>query len=205
MGNSLARLKQMVIGNDEVETEATRGFSRLKGSHASVHGDDEASTVGVGGFQHAGLQAVAFVEAMGNVEAGNAAKHFNGCFEQYDGGGAVHVVITIEKHRLASCDGLLQPGNGFVHAQHEQWIVEVSNIGVEEGEGGGGFNNAACHQQLSQYLRKAGGLGQFSGLGRMLFDETPALAGGLPLLILRRTRPAFFSAHRNHQGYSSSS
>ena len=58
-----------MIGDDEVEAEAL-GFGRgSEGADAGVDGDDQAHTFG-GGVSEAGLaQAVAFAEAMGDVEA----------------------------------------------------------------------------------------------------------------------------------------
>ena len=61
--------RQMVIGDDEVEAEAARGFSFSEGAHAGVDGDDEADAFGVGGFKDAGLHAVAVAQAMGDVKA----------------------------------------------------------------------------------------------------------------------------------------
>ena len=58
-----------MVGDDEVEAEAARGFGFGKGSHAGVDGDDQADAVGVGGLEHAGLQAVALAKAMRHMEA----------------------------------------------------------------------------------------------------------------------------------------
>jgi hypothetical protein len=36
------------------------------------------------------------------MKADNAAEHFDGGLEQDDGGGAVHVVVAVEQHRLTA-------------------------------------------------------------------------------------------------------
>ncbi len=115
----------MVVGDDEVEAQTAGGFSLGEGSHAGVYCNDEADALGMGRFKDAGLQAVAFAETVGDVEAGRAAKHLDSGLEQDDGGGAVHVVVAVKENRLLGGDGALQPVNGHIHAQHEKWIVEV--------------------------------------------------------------------------------
>jgi hypothetical protein len=69
------------------------------------------------------------------MKADLAAEHLDGGLEQDHGGGAVHVVVAVEKHRLARGDGALQALDGRGHAQHEEGIVEMRRLGIEEGEG----------------------------------------------------------------------
>ena len=101
LGTASLGLQQMMVGDDQVQAEAARGFSLGKGAHAGIDGDDQADALGMRRFQHARLQAVALAQAVRNVEAGNAAEHLDGCFEQDDGGGAVHIIIAVEQNRLA--------------------------------------------------------------------------------------------------------
>ena len=157
VGHGIAGLQQMMVGDDQVQAQAARGFGLGKGSHAGVHRNDQPDALGVSRFKHARLQAVALAQPVRHMEAGHAAEHLDGRLEQHDGGGAVHVVVAVEQHRLARGDGPLQPGDGRVHAQHQQGIVEVSDFRIEEGEGFGGLGNAAGHQQLGQH-HAAGGL-----------------------------------------------
>ncbi len=139
-----------MVGDDEVEAEAARGFSFSEGAHAGVDGDDEADAVGVGGFEHARLHAVAVAQAMGNMKADDAAKHFDGGFEQDDGDGAVDVVVAVEEDGLARGDGAFEALDGGGHAEHEKGIVEVGRLGIEEGEGLGGRGDAARNEQLGE-------------------------------------------------------
>ena len=138
VGDGVAGLEQMVVGDDEVEAEAAGGFCFSEGAHAGVDGDDEAHAVGIGGFKDAGLQAVALAEAMGDVKAGIAAEHFDGGLEQDDCGGAVDVVVAVEQDGLAGGDGVLEALDGSGHAEHEKGIVEVGDFRIEEGEACGG-------------------------------------------------------------------
>ena len=104
--------RQVMVGDDEVEAEAARGFRFSEGPHAGIDGDNDADALGVGRFQHARLHAVAFAQAMGNMEAHLAAEHFDGGFEQDDGYGSVHVVVAVEKYRLVRGDGAFKALDG---------------------------------------------------------------------------------------------
>ena len=56
---------QVVIGDDEVESETARGFGFDESPHTGVDGDNDANALGVSRFKHARLHAVAVAEAMG--------------------------------------------------------------------------------------------------------------------------------------------
>ena len=154
----------MVVGDDEVEAEAARGFSFSECAHAGVDGDDDANAFGVGGFEHARLHAVAVAQAMRNMKADEAAEHFDGGFEQDDGDGAVDVVVAIEQDRLARGDGSFDALDGGGHAEHEKGIVEVGRFGIQEGEGFGGRGDAARDEQLSENEWQTRFAGERSGL-----------------------------------------
>ena len=68
VGDAIVGGGEVVVGDDEIEAEAARGFRFGKGAHAGVDGDDEAHAIGVCRLQHAGLESVAFAEAMRHVE-----------------------------------------------------------------------------------------------------------------------------------------
>ena len=102
----------MMIGDDEVQAEAARGFRFGKGAHAGIDRDDEAHAVGIRRFKHARLQAVALAQPVGHVKAHHAAQHFDGGLQQHHGGGAVHVVVAVEQNRLARRDGALHALHG---------------------------------------------------------------------------------------------
>ena len=108
----------MVVGDDQVQAEAARGFGFGKGAHAGVDGDDDANAFGVRGFKHARLHAVAFAEAVRHMKACFAAEHLDGGFEQDHGDGSVHVVVAVKKDGLARGDGAFETVDGRGHAEH---------------------------------------------------------------------------------------
>jgi hypothetical protein len=153
----------MVVGDDEVEAEAARGFSFRECAHASVDGDDNAHTFGVSCFKDAGLHSVAIAQAMRNVKAHISAEHLDGGFKQDNGNGAVDVVIAVEENGLARGDGALDALDGGGHSEHEKGIVEVGRLWIQEGKSFGGCGDAARNEQLGENERQAGFAGQGSG------------------------------------------
>src|SRR6202012_3367854 len=98
---------QVMIGDDEIEAEGFGGLCGGEGADASIDADDEADALRGCGFKNLIAHAVAFAKTVRDVETDFAAEHFNGCFEQDGGGGAVYVVVAVDEDRLAALDGLL--------------------------------------------------------------------------------------------------
>jgi hypothetical protein len=59
-------------------------------------------------------------------------EHFDGGLEQDDGGGAVYVVVAVEEDGFAGGDGQLESVGGGGHAQHQEGIVKLADLGIEE-------------------------------------------------------------------------
>jgi hypothetical protein len=153
----------VVIGDDEIEAEAARGFSFSECAHAGVNSDDDADAIGVSRFKDAGLHSVAVAQTMGNVEADKTTEHFDCGFEQDDSDGAVDIVIAVKKDGLACGDGAFEAVDGGGHSEHEKGIVGVGRLGVQEGEGFGGGGDAARDKQLGENEGQAGFAGEGSG------------------------------------------
>ena len=146
-GSGFIRLSaKMMVGDDEVEAEALRGLGLSERAHAGVDGDDEADALGIRGFKHAGLQAVAFAQTMRNMEANRAAEHLDCGLEQHNGGGAVDVVVAVEEDWFAARDGGLNAFDCGRHAQHQKRIVKLGYFRIEKREGFGWAGDAAGDQ-----------------------------------------------------------
>jgi hypothetical protein len=87
------------------------------------------------------------------MEADGTAEHFNGSLQQNHRNGTVDVVIAIEEDGLAVGDGAFHARHGSIHAKHEEWIVKVSELGIQEDERFNGGGNAARDQKLCEHLR----------------------------------------------------
>ena len=107
---------------------------------------------------------------MGDVKADEicgGGEHLDGGFEQDDSDGAIHVVVAVEKDGLACGNGAFETLDGRGHAEHEEGIVEVRGLGIEESEGLSGRGDAARDEQLGQHERQARFAGQGSGFFRV--------------------------------------
>ena len=61
-------LRQMMIGDDEVEAQARGGFGSGEIAYAGVHADDQADALPGRGGQHLRLHAVAFAQTVRHME-----------------------------------------------------------------------------------------------------------------------------------------
>ncbi len=105
---------------------------------AAVDGDEELGS----GFDEladgVGVEAVAFVDAVGDVVIDVGSGGFEGVPEHGGAGDAVDVVVAIEGDFFVGADGVNDAIGGGVHVGEEIGGEEVFEFGVEEG-GGGGF------------------------------------------------------------------
>ncbi len=101
----------VVIGDDHVDPGGARRIHRGVASRSAIHGDHQRGLTRYCDLCHvAGLEAVAFLQSMGDVvgdagPAGFQELEQNGC-----GGRAVHVVVAEQQDVLPGRDG---PGNSM--------------------------------------------------------------------------------------------
>ncbi len=131
----------MVVGDNEIHPKGFCFFGCGEGADAGVNTDDEADTGGGGLSEDAGLHAVAFAQAVGDVVGDDGGFVFggdplDGSLEEDGGGGAVDVVIAVDEDWFGGPDRPLDAGYGQVHAEHEHGVVEIVDGWVEEGLGG---------------------------------------------------------------------
>ncbi len=184
VGDGVAGFGQVMVGDDEVEAKAACGVGFSKGAHAGVDGDDKADAGEGFFFEDGGLEAVALFEAVGNVEVNDGAVgaggHLNGGFEQDYRSGAIDVVVAIEEDGFVLGDGVFEACDGAAHAEHEKWVVEVVDGGIEELEGGFRGVDAAGDEQFCEGVRNAGLGGEKGAFLGMLRSQFPALGNGGP-------------------------
>ena len=112
-----------MIGDDQIQPEPPRGFRGSKRANASINADDKFYACGGGILENIIPHAVAFANAMRNVEVGDTAEQFDAGLQDYDCGRSVHVIIAVDKQRLFGCDGPLQSLDCDLHSQHGVRIV----------------------------------------------------------------------------------
>jgi hypothetical protein len=125
------------------------------------------------------LQSVALAETVRHVKTSFSAEHLDGGFEQDYGGGAVYVVVAVEEDRLMTRYRSFKPLDGGGHAEHEEGIVEVGKLRIEEGVGLGCGGDAAGEEQFREDLGQVGYLGERCGLFKMRLGDEPTLKRAL--------------------------
>src|ERR1700712_43285 len=66
-GDAKGLVGKMVIGDDQVQTKGPGFSGGCEGAYAGIDADDKMDSGGCGIGEDAGLHAVAFADAMGNV------------------------------------------------------------------------------------------------------------------------------------------
>ena len=121
----------MVIGDDDGHAQHLRQTDLLVVGDAAVHGDEQPVL-----FRHLphriAIEAIALLMAGGDAEVRLRA-HLPERL-QHDGGGrhAVHIIVPVNDDGHARRHCLADDAHGLVHALHEEGIVQLGQIGVQE-------------------------------------------------------------------------
>ena len=151
-GHGLGQLvfRKVVVTDDDVDALGTGILYFLDGLDAAVQGDDEVDAVVGGPVQGLVREAVAFVVAVRDIEGKLLGKVLEEGVHLGDGGGAVHVIVSIYQDFLGIHDGLMQTLHGLVHVFHEEGIVQVFQGRAEEFAGVLKGFHAALDQEAGQ-------------------------------------------------------
>ena len=143
-------LRQMVVADDDVDSLAAGIFHFLDGLDAAVQGNHQAYPVVRGPVQRLVGQAVALVVAVRDIEIHLGRKLLQEGVHLRYGGGAVHVVISVNQDFFFSRNGLVHPFHGLVHVLHQEGVVKVFQAGTEKAAGLFEGFDAALDQQIGQ-------------------------------------------------------
>ena len=119
------RPRQVVVGDDQVDSNAPRSFGGGEGANAGVDADDEPHAVGGGALDHLVAHAIAFADAVRYVKLSRSPAKLNGRLENDDCRGAVHVVVAVNQNFFFALQRRFQPIQSGFHAAHPQRVVEV--------------------------------------------------------------------------------
>jgi hypothetical protein len=164
-GNASCIVGEMVIGDDQIDSEGFCFGGSGEGADAGVYADDETDA-GCGGLaEDTGLHAVAFAEAVGDVVGDDGGRifgrgAFDGGFEKNGGGGAVDVVVAVDEDGFSGADCMLDAGYGHVHAEHKHGAVQIIDGGFEEGLSGSGLRDASREDECGDGVWAVKVLGQ---------------------------------------------
>ena len=86
--------------------------------YAAVNANDQLVTISERRFQRCLLNAIAFREAMRHVEACRRSQHTQSAQQHRRAGGAVNVVIAVNKNPFTAINCAQQTRHGVLHPQH---------------------------------------------------------------------------------------
>ena len=127
-----ARGGQVVIGDDDVEPDATRIVYLGSGADAAVDGDDQAHAIGAQPLQRRGVQAVPFGVAVRHVDLAVGTQRGEHLVQQHRPRHAVDVKVAVDGDLLAQANGRADAAHGFEHIAHQQGRVHGVGVGVQE-------------------------------------------------------------------------
>ncbi len=152
----------VVVGDDDVNVMAAGEGDGFEGGAAAVDGDEEICAVVDGGLDGVAVEAVAFIDAVGDVGMDIGGGGGEGVPEHGGAGDAIDVVVAVEGDFFLVADGGGDAVGGDVDVGEEGRGGEIFELGIEEGEGGGGVGDAAVEEEAGD----EGGDLEFAGEGR---------------------------------------
>jgi hypothetical protein len=160
----------VVVGDDQIDAALFRDLRLLDRGDAAVDGDNELRPGVTDLLKRLGIQPVAFVDPVGDVEIDLSAQDGDGVPEDGGGGDAVDVVVAVDDdfllvpHRLGDAIG------GLSQVWDRERVVQAFEAGAEEILALGRLLDAAVEQHLGQQRRGLKPLGQLRHAGVGLRD-----------------------------------
>ena len=108
----------VVVEHDRVEAEPRRLGERLVARRAAIDRDEQARALPGEGADRLDIGAVAFGDAVGDVDEERHAAGAQELAEQRRAAGAVDVVIAEDRHRLAALDRVGEARRRGRHVRH---------------------------------------------------------------------------------------
>ena len=173
----------VVIDDDDVAAELAGARQRLAAGGAAVDGDDELGAVLDEPFDGRRVRAVAFEQAVGDVDARLQPVMREEAAHQSGGRGAVDVVVAEDGDRLALLDRIGETRGRRLHVAHAVGIGHQRLQGGIEHDGNVVERHAAPGEHAAEQLRQSVPLAD--GGGAQLRFAGEALA---PLVAARRHR-----------------
>ena len=153
----------MVIDNHHVDAARTGKRQRLVARGAAIDGNDEARAL-IDQERHGlGVGAIAFTEAVGNIDADVVSEGAEKALHERRGDGAVDVIVAEHGHGLAGDDGFGEACGRLVHVAQRGRVGHECLEARVEGLGGGLGRHTAGGEDAAEHLRQIVLLGDGGG------------------------------------------
>ena len=139
----------MMVADDEVYAPLTGVCHLVRGLDAAVEDDEEAHSL-FGRHVYGGARyAIAVLGARRDIVVDVGVVVSQVLVDQSDGGGAVHVIVSVDHYSLLRPHCPVESGDGAVHVGHQERIVEIAQRGVKEVFSLLDCRYATCRKQLA--------------------------------------------------------
>ena len=128
-------LALVVVGDDHVHAQGVGEVHLLHAGDAAVHRDEKPCALAVQPFDGVAAQAVAVLDAAGDVVQHVGAPALEVVHQNTGGGDAVHVVVAEHGDLLPVRQRLLHTGRGLVHIRHQERAVGQTLLLLQKGGG----------------------------------------------------------------------
>ena len=166
-------LALVVVRDDQVQADFFGVAGLLHAGDTAVHGDDQGHALLPQGAQGILPQAVAVLDAAGDVFQAVPSAQPQVVHQQHGGGDAVHVVVSEHGHPLAGLQAPPDTGHGLVHVLHQEGRVGQLPLPLQEQ---GGLLRG-LHVTGGQHGGEQAGISrraQFSGGGLVVISAHPS-------------------------------
>ncbi len=139
----------MVVGDDDVQAQAIPVAHLLDGADAAVNGHYQLGPLGGQIPQGTEVQAIALLDAMGDVGLDLGAQGGQRLHQERGSGHPVGVEVSVDDYRLSGADSPPDAGHGLIHPFHLEGVI-LPELASEEGLDLSGFGDAPVVEQLDE-------------------------------------------------------
>ena len=147
------RPRLVMVGDDQIHAELAGHVGGLERRDAAIDGDENARARLGQGAHRLAVEAVAFLDPMGDIEIDLGAEQGQQLPEDGDAGDAVDVVVAVDGDLLFLLDGLAQAGDGRLDPRHMGRPDQLGQLRLQEHVALGGLRDPAIEQHLRHQRR----------------------------------------------------
>src|SRR5690349_20281197 len=152
----LAIFGQVMISNDEIQSDAARSFGCSEGPNSSIDADHQPHAIGGRPLNDIVLHSIAIANAMRHMEVCASSRDLNGFLENYDRSRAINVIIAIDQNAFAVSNRLLNARDRLAHSLHQIREVQVIELRAEKFLDRIGVAHSARNKEARNQRRNTG-------------------------------------------------
>ena len=122
IGARHAAAQFVVIGDDEIQADVARVLRFGNRARAAIHGNRQAHAIRLQFVERPGVQAIAFLKAVRDVDTAVCAQRGQHFLQQRTGRHTIAIVIAVDGDGLTAADGAHDALDRQRHIAQSQWV-----------------------------------------------------------------------------------